>query len=527
MKSFKALTIMAAASAFVGMAVADDVAVTQEDAGETAVVSNEDVLYKFFYDIEDLLVAGKTNEATAAFAAGLENKQICEAQPRIFLNYISYLCFIDQADEAEELYLNKLRTDEELASAGFEIIYSNYLYQNQPEKALQWAKILVDQPISLGLREMAFRWVVESLKATKSYEEIIALFDKYSSVFSANAIAQNVCSIIMSFEKQSDIPLIDKFSEVLAKLEQDNNWVVTGNHVVELHKNYINAQWDVINMLIPEALKFVDDSIMQQELIKFVRKTKATGKLDTAEMLLFTVIMEISPDTYPRTRMYAAREWVGIPVLKQDISWYPARLAKLKKMGYAPRELYRIYSTYFFNIVSDTKVLAEVCKFGEALLPLLAADDEGLANLLRTNLLDGYFLIKDYDKVIAMLEEGIPERDENWTKMTIAKTKADRAYDAKNFDEAIAQYSLFIELLLAGEEETMPDPTSDIVYTKDSIAGKNYKRIADIQKEAGKSAEEIAVSIAKAKEAFTKAKEANTYGKATADYIDQCLSELK
>ena len=52
MNSFKALTIMAATSAFVGMAVADDVAVTQEDAGETAVVSNEDVLYKFFYDIE-------------------------------------------------------------------------------------------------------------------------------------------------------------------------------------------------------------------------------------------------------------------------------------------------------------------------------------------------------------------------------------------------------------------------------------------------------------------------------------------
>jgi hypothetical protein len=146
---------------------------------------------------------------------------------------------------------------------------------------------------------------------------------------------------------------------------------------------------------------------------------------------------------------------------------------------------------------------------------------------LRVNLLDGYFLTKNYDKVIVMLEEGIPERDAEWIKMTIAKTKADRAYDAKQYDEAIAQYTIFIEAILAGKDEAMPDPTSDIVYTKDSVAGKNYKRIADIQKEAGKPAADIAASIAKAKEAFTRAKEANTYGKATADYLEQSLSELQ
>lgn len=505
-----------------GMAFAND-APTEE----TAVVNNDEAIYEFFYGIEDLLTTGKTNEATVAFEAGVKNPEIGGKNPRLFLNYISYLCFIDEYEKAEEAYLNKLRTDEVLAGQGFEIIYSSYLYQNENDKALQWAQILLEQPISIELRSVAFKWVIDSLRTSKQYEEMITVLNKYCKVFPTEVIARNVFLTIMSFENQAELPLINKFAQIFTNLDQNSSWVNGGMVFAELHKQYINGQWDVVNNLLPEALKFVDDSIMQQELVKFVNKTKVTGKLDKTEMLLFTVIMELSADTYPRTRMYAAREWAGIPIQRKDITWYPGRLAKLKDLGYAPREQYRIFSVYFFEIVGDAKVLAEVCKFGEELFPKLAADDEGLANLLRMNLLDGYFLTKNYDKVITMLEQGVPERDEAWVKMTIAKTKADRAYDLKQYDEAIAQYTTFVELILAGEDEIMPDPTSDVVYTKDSIAGKNYKRIADIQKLAGKSAAEIATSKAKAKEAFTRAKENNTYGKSTAEYLEQCLEELK
>lgn len=523
MKFYKALTSAAIGVVCISAALAESVA----PAEETAVVNNDEAIYEFFYNIEDLLTTGKTNEATVAFEAGLVDEKIGKANPRLFLNYISYLCFIGESSKAEEKFLSLIRTNEELGGQGFEIIYSSYLYANEQEKALKWATILLEQPISVELRQVAFNWVVDMQRSAGNFEEISNILDKYSTVFSTEVIARNVFATIMSFEKQSDLPLIDKFAAVFSKLDQDSNWVNGGKVFAELHKQYINGDWDIVNALLPEVLKFVDDSIVQQEINKIVKKTKATGKLDKTEMLLFTIVMELSPDTYPRTRMYAAREWAGIPILKNDITWYPARLSKLKDLGYSPRELYRIFSSYFFDIVNDAKVLAEVCKFGEELFPKLATDDEGLANLLRMNLLDGYFLTKNYDKVIAMLEQGIPERDEAWIKMTIAKTKADRAYEAKNFDEAIKQYSLFVELLLAGEDEAMPDPTSDIVYTKDSVAGKNYKRIADIQKEAGKPAEEIAASIAKAKEAFTKAKESNTYGKATADYLEQSLEELK
>lgn len=521
MKFYKVFTGVTMSAICAGMAFAND-APTEE----TAVVNNDEAIYEFFYGIEDLLVAGKTNEATVAFEAGLTKPEIGVANPRIFLNYISYLCFIGDMTKAEEQYLNKLRTDEELAGQGFEIIYSSYLYQGENEKALQWAKILLDQPISVELRGVAFKWVVDSLRTAGRYDEMISVLDENCTVFSTEVIARNLFITIMSFEKAEDIPLINRLSQIFGKLDQNSSWVNGGVAFAELHKQYINGQWDVINGLLPEVLKFVDDSIMQQELVKIVKKTRTSGKLDKTEMLLFTVVMELSADSYPRTRMYAAREWVGIPIVKNEISSYPPRLAKLKDLGYSPRELYRIYSTYFFNVVEDTAVLAEVCKFGEELFPTLAADDEGLANLLRMNLLDGYFLTKNYDKVIEILEQGVPERDEAWVKMTIAKTKADRAYELKQYDEAIAQYSIFVELMLAGVDEIMPDPTSDIIYTKDSIAGKNYKRIADIQKLAGKSEEEIAASLAKAKEYYLRAKENNTHGKATQDYLDQCLSEL-
>lgn len=524
MNMHKALTITALGIFCAGVVFANDTTATVD---ETTVVNNDNVLYEFFYNIEDLLTSGKTNEATVAFEAGLKNEKIGGANPRLFLNYVSYLCFIGESTKAEELYLNKLRTDEEIAGEGFEIIYSSYLYQNDNEKALQWAQILLEQPISVELRSVAFKWVIDSLRNAGRYDEMVAILNKYSQVFSTEVVARNIFMTIMSFEKTTDIPLIDKFAQIFTKLDQNSSWVNGGVAFSELHKQYICSEWDIVNSLLPETLKFVDDSIMQQELVKIVKKTKATGKIDKTEMLLFTVIMDLPVDSYPRTRMYAAREWAGIPILKKDITWYPARLYKLSDLGYNPRELYRIYSAYFFDIVENTNVLAEVCKFGDELFPKLAADDEGLANLLRMNLLDGYFLTKNYDKVIAILEQGIPERDNSWIKMTIAKTKADKAYDLKQYDNAIKHYTDFIELMLAGKDELMPDPTSNIVYTKDSIAGKNYKRIADIQKLAGRPAKEIAASIEKAKEYYERAKQNNTHGKETADYLDECLKELQ
>ena len=128
----------------------------------------------------------------------------------------------------------------------------------------------------------------------------------------------------------------------------------------------------------------------------------------------------------------------------------------------------------------------------------------------------------DYAAALAILEKGLPERDEAWHKMAIAKVKAHLALQNKQYDVAVKQFREFMDIL---PDEDQPDPASDVMYGKLTLLGNNEKRIGDIYVEAG-NPDEAAKSYATAREWYEKALAANKAGQTTEDYIKAQIAAL-
>ncbi len=143
----------------------------------------------------------------------------------------------------------------------------------------------------------------------------------------------------------------------------------------------------------------------------------------------------------------------------------------------------------------DEKNMKDVIAFSDKLLPLCVKVET--KNSLRERRLDAFFLIKDYDSAITVLEQGLPGRDAAWCKGTAAKLRAHKAADAKDWKEAIKQLLAFGEFMLSDAQKDFEDcdPTTGIVYSREWVVARNLMRCAEYAKNAGDTA-----SVAKYKE---------------------------
>ncbi len=144
--------------------------------------------------------------------------------------------------------------------------------------------------------------------------------------------------------------------------------------------------------------------------------------------------------------------------------------------------------------------LRELMKFAEDFLPNCTSETS--ANNLRDRILDGHFLVDDFDGAIAMLEKGMPGHSPEWCKVTIAKLRAHRAMeraarpglDAESVKkakrEAMENFIIFGEYMLSDSMKDFEDcdPTTGVIYSFEWVAAKNFIRSAQLAEEIGENA---------------------------------------
>ena len=164
----------------------------------------------------------------------------------------------------------------------------------------------------------------------------------------------------------------------------------------------------------------------------------------------------------------------------------------------------------FFKLVGDgypedskkpaiSALIAEMAKTARWCGPAMAED-------LFVRRLDGAFLVGDYDLCQRMMDE-FTDKTESWRKGAKAKLRAHAALDAGDKETAIKEFNEFVETLLVTDEEVDEvDPYTGTEWTREMIAARNYKRIAELCDDVGR-AEDAAAYRAKAVEMFKAAYE--------------------
>ena len=174
---------------------------------------------------------------------------------------------------------------------------------------------------------------------------------------------------------------------------------------------------------------------------------------------------------------YAAAKWVEIEI-KKDKSKLPAILRKLQSSAVRIDQIGSIFIDHFYVLAGDKTAVKELCAIGTDLIKQIT--NESVVNEMKVKMLDGAFIVEDYDLAVSMLEAGIPGKDETWHAMSIPKVKAHRAQAQNKPLEAIKYYREFMDCWTNSDKEMEVDPQTHISYSKEWILARNSRRIAEL-----------------------------------------------
>lgn len=528
MKAPLLLSLLVLASAAVVRADDPEPVEIDPAAEEILQEAEPDPLYDLFCQVDDLLTAEKKDEATAMILGAMEDAKYAKQKARLATVIVRYLLFTEQVDKAKEFFLETVRTEPELARPGFEIIYSNYLNSGDAESAIAWARELLEQPLEDDMRQTATGWYLVGLLAGGKEDDFFAELPRLDKLPSeaACAIADEICRHAYHNEKYAVLlRAIDAFGK--APYGGEDSLRQTAVSYALLAKAGTD-DWDGVKADLPAALETLPERNLQtmlSNLFGIARRRQADAVTDA---IADAVLHSEACKGFAGVRNTAAREWVAAGV-KADKASLPDRVAALRALGIAPQTVLSNISRHFYDVMDDVGIVRKLIAELDAVRPLL--DDDSRRNSVDSLLLDAAFIVEDYERVLAIIEAGIPDRDEDWHNMTRTKIKGHIALQKGDVDEAVKQFRAFMDIVAKSTENT-PDPSSNVVYTPSMILGINARRIGDIYKDAGR-ADEAAKAFAEARGYYEKAlgiaKGTETekgLGDETVKAIEQALSEL-
>jgi hypothetical protein len=414
----------------------------------------------------------------------------------------------DKVDEAEAFILTQLKAEPEVVKEALSTIFYHYNSTKDFDKSIKFSGKILSSKIALP----------DDILTSILSEQLSAAIEINDPDIEKAAITS-----IMSTVKESPkaIAIIEPQIANLLKKKNYSGAMVLAKHLQNApasddnYKNLaaiINIQcviasqnWTQLKPIYTDCLKQLPDA----QLSKLMRYTFVNlSKAKMNDLLKECTEMGFAnTNGKQKSADYAARKWVEC-CFAESKSTLPASISALEKTSVSPNQIGSIFDRYFYEVASDKKIITDLCSIGSDLIS--KCTDENIANALKVKILDGAFIIEDYDLAVAMLEKGIPGKDKNWHDMSLPKVKAHRAQAQNKPRDAVKYYREFMTCWENGEKEEEFDPTSGIAYSKEWILARNASRIAEIlqaipdKAEAAKARDEakayFKIAIEKAKE---------------------------
>ena len=431
-------------------------------------------------EILELQAQGQADAALRQLDKGLANKKYKAYWHRFFSQKVDLLLVQDKSEEARALILKTWEKEPQLAQSVFGRIRAYHQGKRDHAAVLTWCKSLLGMgrgaALPQGLRPQVLEW---QLSAATSLDTSAGVAEAVSQLLAelrperAVPLLQQAINTMLTAEKFAHI------SEVLACLvsHQEGTAQEYKDLAAVSHLKSLLAQKDWQN--VPGAVEICASQLNDSVLSALLRQTfltlQRTQQVELLEKISHSVFL-IAPDKEVSAG-YAARIWVDIGMLTNK-HILQERLIALLDAKVQAEQVARVFERYFYEFVEDRETIKSLCVIGERITD--ACTEEDVKNSMKVKLLDGAFIVEDYDLVLTMLERGIPEKPKEWHDMSIPKVKAHRALIQDNTQEAIAYFREFMKIMADVGPDEEHDPTTGVAYSKEWILGRNAHRIATL-----------------------------------------------
>jgi hypothetical protein len=430
-----------------------------------------------FAQIQTLQAEGQLAEAAKLVENGLSNPKYKSQRTRFFTQKIDLLLAQDQSALASELVLKAWRGEPELARSAFDRIHAYYRQRNANKDIALWCKSLLGLGADLpaDLRAQVLDWQLTAALASQDLAESKAGLDSVVASLPAEA---SVALLQQALGALVDAKQLDFVQPLLAHLESKKlDSPLYRQLLATLKLRCVLAANDWTNF--PPAFTACVAQLPDEQLLKMLRTVFAAlqknGKNDLVESASKQVIFTALEKT--GSVNLASRIWVesGVAANKKNL---PERLDALLSAKVSPIQVGNLFDRYFYEMVGNLDIIRSLCTIGERILSLCA--DENTVNNVKVKVLDGAFIVDNFDLAVTMLEQGIPGKDKAWHEMSLPKVKAHRAMAQKKPREAVQYFREFMNAWITSKQEEEFDPTSGIAYSREWILARNANRIAGI-----------------------------------------------
>jgi tetratricopeptide (TPR) repeat protein len=457
--------------------------------------------------VDGLMAGGDTNAALEAVAQAIEDPAFEADKPWLFRTMLQLLCMAGRVDDAAEKFLAAAGEDENLARAGFGIVFGARQAEEDAAALAAWTQRLNEAGLPSDLAVRAFAWHLAAVRQAGSEADVLALVPVCIERFGAGDARGLLDRELQRLLRENSFEAADA---LLAEIEKAGGGEEVLRNLVAATRVDILAReerWPEAEDMFLRASSGLPENELAACLQKLAGAAIRKGELELSDRLC-TFILEQQPDR-PQAVRVASLQWVAAAKARDDAAQVTARLgALLNEKGVSATQVFRLYRNEFYYVMGKDRaqILRDLLDVGDALHDKLESEDE--KNQMRTMMLDGSFILEDYARSVKIIEQGIEGRDEAWHGMALNKVKAHLALQQGNHKEAVARFRDFMTYV-EGWEQPEQDPSTGIVHTKEMTLGRNAKRIGDILKEAGDEPGAVA--------AYREAK----------DYYDRALAEVE
>lgn len=449
----------------------------EEQAQEVAA---EDPFYAVYDAANEAMAAGNTNAAIDVFREACADEEFGAERGRFFRSALEMMLGAGRVDEAREEMVTALREKAPYAEGAFGTIYRYYVGKGDADSTLAWIRQLVDSNLSGQMELYAAAWHMVALYDVEGAESAVALVPACISSFpeeQARGVIRGLVDRIVSAGDQAAAGILDKIDEHAA----DRPLVRSLVSVARAEMLMSQKKWQEAGDYLRAVAADLEDGDLAGAMKRFDSQAAAGGASALVEGLCEFVLENVQDK--PRAREVAASDWLTAAISAADHSTTVERLGRLLDVGLPWNSVFRLYQKSFYGIVNsgNNETIARLVALGDKMAESAGPDEfQGLRMLM----LDASFLLEDYDRALALVEEGIPGRDEEWQAMALNKISAHKALKENRPEEAIRRFRVF----MAGVEEwdeAETDPSTGVMHTREMTLGRNALRIGKIYADMG------------------------------------------
>jgi len=433
-----------------------------------------------FAEILDLQTQGQMDTALALLDKCLANKKYKAHRSGFFSRKVDLLIAQDKGSETGALVLKTWQKEPQLAQSVFGRVHAYHLGKRDHAAALAWCGELLalgkGKMLPQGLRPQALEWQLAAAAA----------------VGDPAAIGSGVGEIIRDLRPEKAVPLLQKTvnamisagqfeqaAAVLASLgasqegaaREYRDFAATAN----LKSLLAQKDWQGVQGAVETCAAQLNDDVLAALLRQTFQTLQKSQQIQLLEKICHSVFQTAASKT--TSAGYAARIWVDIGMLT-DKRVLRERLVALLDAKVSADQVASLFERYFYEFVEDHEAIKSLCAVGQRIAE--ACQEEDAKNAMKLKLLDGAFIVEDYDLVLTMLERGVPDKPKEWHAMSIPKVKAHRALVHKKTEEAIGYFREFMKAMNEVGPDEEHDPTTGVAYSKEWILGRNALRIAEL-----------------------------------------------